>query len=158
MLQVFGRDLVAASYVGANNMEGYVKYAQKVAWLGFRPTLPERLPAPLHNLICACWHKDAAKRPSFASIVSALGSPEMRAALRALDVADNESRVDTSSRWRDLLPPGLPVQLPATAAAAAAATAAAAAPRPTPVADPASGAQLCFAFGLAGQEQMHAGM
>jgi hypothetical protein len=57
MFEVFARDLVAASHVSASNMEGYIQFAQKVAWMAFRPPIPPHVPGPVAALIAACWHQ-----------------------------------------------------------------------------------------------------
>ncbi len=64
--------------------QGYIKYAQRVAWLGFRPTIPQHLPPALQELIAACWSQDPLKRPSFSSIISKLEG--IREALRRMDM------------------------------------------------------------------------
>lgn len=63
--------------------QGYIKYAQRVAWLGFRPTIPQHLPRALQELIAACWSQDPLKRPSFCTIIAQL--EELRPELQALD-------------------------------------------------------------------------
>jgi len=39
---------------------------------GERPLIPKNVPEPLRRIICACWHEDSYRRPSFTYITMAL--------------------------------------------------------------------------------------
>lgn len=59
--------------------------ATAVALHGRRPPLPEQTPAPLVDLLKACWDHTPSKRPSFAELVHVLAAA--RAALSAEELA-----------------------------------------------------------------------
>lgn len=39
---------------------------------GYRPSLPPQTPKPLADLIRMCWHDDQMRRPTFATICTAI--------------------------------------------------------------------------------------
>ena len=50
------------------------EFYRNVVSRGYRPNIPDSLPAVLSNLLTDCWRKEPAARPSFASILTTLNA------------------------------------------------------------------------------------
>ncbi|EFJ49423.1 hypothetical protein VOLCADRAFT_104311 [Volvox carteri f. nagariensis] len=102
--EVMSRQLLSDG-IPPGDVEAALEYLGRVAWSGWRPDLPARLPKELRLLISLCWHREPRLRPSFPTIAARL-----REVLRATATGPLHSKITLNAVTVQPPPPPLAAQ------------------------------------------------